>query len=89
MFGKLHSAETKARLSGENNPMYRQGDLHPMYGKSPSAETRALISEAQGTAIFVFSSDDTLVNSFSSNCYISNWDYFLIVLILQFKVCEK
>jgi len=44
----------------------RRGDLHPMYGKSLSAETRALSSKAQGTAIFVFSSDNRFVNSFSS-----------------------
>lgn len=35
-------------------------------GKYVSAETRALISATQGTAIFVYSKDDILINSFSS-----------------------
>jgi hypothetical protein len=67
MFGKLHSAETLVKFYGKNNPMFgRRDNLHPMYGKSPFAETHALSSEVQGTAIFVFSLDNRFVNSFSS-----------------------
>jgi group I intron endonuclease len=44
----------------------RKGELHPMYGKPPSAETRAKSRVTQGTAIFVYSLDDTLINSFNS-----------------------
>jgi hypothetical protein len=61
-----------------------------MYRKSPSAETRALISEAQGTAIFVFSSDDILVNSFSSNSLLwKQLGEFLNSSHTTIKVCEK
>jgi len=44
----------------------KKGDLHPMYGKSLSAETRVLIKKVQGTDIFIFSLDDSLMNSFCS-----------------------
>lgn len=41
-------------------------ELHPNFGKSPSAETRAKSRVTQGTAIFVYSEDGVLVNSFDS-----------------------
>lgn len=55
MFGKTHSAETKAKMSET-----RKGK------KTHLAETIAKISTTQGTAIFVFDTVGTLVNSFSS-----------------------
>jgi group I intron endonuclease len=67
LFGKKHSPSTIVKLSGENNHMFgKRGELHPMYGKSPTIETRTLSRVAQGTAIYVFSLDGTLINSFSS-----------------------
>jgi group I intron endonuclease len=62
MFGKSVSAETKAKLSEALS-----GKNHPMFGKSVSAETKAKISAAQGTTIYVYSSDGfTLINTFPS-----------------------
>lgn len=67
LYGKTHSPSTIVKLSGKNNHMFeRKGELHPMYGKSLSIETRALSRVAQRTAIFVFSLNGTLVNSFNS-----------------------
>jgi len=67
LFGKNHTFSTITKLSGENNHMFgRKGELHPMYGKSPSIETRTKSRITQGTAIFVFTLDGTLINTFSS-----------------------
>jgi len=71
-FGLTHSAETKAKLSlamsGENNHMYgRTGVNNPNFGKSPSAETVAKQSIVKGGGIiFVYNTQGSLVNSFSS-----------------------
>jgi group I intron endonuclease len=54
MFGKTHSAETRAKMSESRK------------GKTHLAETIAKISATQGTAIFVFDSVGTLINSFTS-----------------------
>lgn len=54
MFGKTHSAEAKAKISESRK------------GKTRSAETIAKISATQGTAIFVYDSVGTLVNSYTS-----------------------
>jgi group I intron endonuclease len=63
LFGKLHSAGTITKiseaLSGENNP-------RGMLGKNHSPETLAKISAAKGTMIYVYDSQGTLVNTFSS-----------------------
>lgn len=61
-FGKSHSAETKAAISEAMS-----GENHPMFDKFHSAETRTKIGIANGTTIYVYSSDkSTIVNSFSS-----------------------
>ena len=62
MFGRTHNEETLVLMSeafsGMNNPMF---------GKTHSTETLAKMSSAQGTAIYVYSSDkSTLINTFSS-----------------------
>jgi group I intron endonuclease len=62
MFGRKHSEETLALMSeafsGVNNPMF---------GRTHSAEILAKMSTAQGTNIYVYSSDkSTLINTFSS-----------------------
>jgi group I intron endonuclease len=63
LFGKSHSAESLAKMS-----VAKSGENHPMFGKSHPAETRAKISAAQGTAIYVYSSNDsTLINTFPSS----------------------
>jgi hypothetical protein len=44
----------------------KSGENNPNFGKFLSAETKALMSAARGTAIFVYSEDRLLVNNFSS-----------------------
>lgn len=47
-------------MSGENNPMFGISLLH-------TAETKAKMSVAKGTSIYVYSSDkSTLINTFTS-----------------------
>jgi group I intron endonuclease len=74
--GTLHSEDSIARMSeiqknidrtAMNNPMYgRIGDDHPRFGKSHSIDSRTKISEAKGMTIYVYNSEGSLVNSFSS-----------------------
>lgn len=70
--GRISSPETIAKLSkimlGENNSMYgKLGENHPMYGKTHSTNTKAKMSEARDTIVYVYNSDKTtLVNSFPS-----------------------
>lgn len=59
--GKTHLEKTKAKMS-----LSRIGDKNPNFGKIHSAESRAKMSVARGTAIFVYSLDGTLENSFPS-----------------------
>ena len=60
--GFKHSEETLAKMKAANS-----GENHPLYGKNHSAETKAAISAARGTAIYVYSLDKSiLVNSFAS-----------------------
>src|SRR5690349_12333693 len=63
-----HKASISKAKIGENNPMYgRLGENNPNFGKPSSPETKAKISSANGTAIYVYSSEDkTLINTFSS-----------------------
>ena len=45
MYGKKHSKETIAKMSGENHPMYgKTGKNHPMYGRKHSDETKNKMS---------------------------------------------
>jgi group I intron endonuclease len=76
--GKLSSAETKAKLreinSGEKNPNF--GKAHTAetktklslanYGKTLSDETKAKMATAKGIPIFVYDSNGSLINNFSS-----------------------
>jgi group I intron endonuclease len=59
--GKSLSIETIAKIREAN-----VGENHPMFGKIHSKETKALMSVAKGTAIFVYDSNGLLVNKFSS-----------------------
>jgi hypothetical protein len=54
LFGKFHSDETRALMSESHK------------GKSHSADTKAKMSAAQGTVIFVYDLEGTLVNKYSS-----------------------
>jgi group I intron endonuclease len=70
MFGKSHSDETRAKISelpaktGANNPMYgRTGANHPMYGKVA----------ANAMTINVYSIDNVLVRSFTSQVAAAEW----------------
>lgn len=76
--GRTFSAESLAKMSlaktGENNHFY--GETHTAetkakqreanLGKFVSAETKTKMSSAQGTAIFVYSEDGILKNTFTS-----------------------
>lgn len=54
MFGKTHTAEVKALIS----------KVHK--GNTVSAESKALISEANGSIIYVYDKESNLVNTFNS-----------------------
>lgn len=57
--GSKHTPESLAKFSGANNP-------RGMLGKCHSAEAIDKIRASQGTAIFVYDSQGSLVNTFSS-----------------------
>jgi group I intron endonuclease len=59
LLGFKHTEETIARINKA-----QKGELHSMYGKSPSIETRTKSRITQGTTIFVYSKDDIFINSF-------------------------
>lgn len=61
MSGRIVSKETKALISLTNS-----GNNHPMSGKTHTTEAKEKISATQGTAIFVYDSQGSLVNTFSS-----------------------
>src|SRR4051812_26507042 len=68
MSGKTHTPETRAKLSDANkgalNPMYgRTGANQPMYGKVA----------ANAMTINVYSIDNVLVGSFSSQVAVAKW----------------
>jgi len=52
MFGKSHSAESKAKMS-----QAQSGDKHYMYGKSHSPDTRAKLSLSCPTRISILITD--------------------------------
>jgi group I intron endonuclease len=61
-FGKTRSAETKVLMSEA-----KKGENHSLFGKTHSAETKAKMSKAkEGGIIYVYDSQGTLANSFSS-----------------------
>lgn len=60
-----HSAETKALIS-EAISLAQSGEKNSMFGKTHSAETKTKISATQGTAIYIYDLDGSLVNSFTS-----------------------
>ena len=67
-FGFKHTEKTRAKLSdankGENNPMFgRTGENHPMFGITP---TNAM-------TINVYSLDNKLVRSFTSQVAAAKW----------------
>lgn len=74
--GTLHSEESILKMSeiqksinrtGVNNPMYGKiGDSHPTFGLSHSIASRAKISFAKGTIIYVYDTQSLLVNTFYS-----------------------
>lgn len=82
LLGFQHSEESIAKMSGENNHLFgktcsaetkvlmseaKKGENHPLFGKTHSAETKAKMSKAKGGGtIYVYDSQGTLVNSFSS-----------------------
>lgn len=78
MFKKEVTPETRAKMSANiskamADPTIRAklsianlGAKNPNFGKVPTAETIAKMSAAQGTTIFVYDSDGSLVNTFSS-----------------------
>jgi group I intron endonuclease len=64
MTGRTHTPETRAQMSGAYNPMFGlTGALSPRFGITP---TNAM-------NINVYSPDDTLINSFSSQVAAANW----------------
>ena len=62
--GYKHTEDTLAKMSGENNPMYgRTGTINPMYGKVP----------ANAMTINVYSLNNVLVRSFTSQVEAAEW----------------
>lgn len=72
LLGKTHSAEAKVLMSeakiGENHPLFGiTGENHPNYGKTHCTETITKMSVAKGGGtIYIYDTQGTLVNSFSS-----------------------
>jgi len=60
-YGKTHSAETKALMS-----LTRSGENNSMLAKTHSAKSKIKMSTAQGTTIFVYDSNGSLVDTFTS-----------------------
>jgi len=78
MFNKEVTPETRAKMSANirkamSNSTIRTklskvntGENHPMFGKAHSIETLTKMSAVQGTTIFVYDSNGSLVNTFTS-----------------------
>jgi hypothetical protein len=74
---KTHTPETKIKFSEA-----KKGQNHRMFNKNHSVETIAKMSAAQGTIIFLYDYNGSLVNTFSS---VRKTGEFLIVLLKQLK----
>ena len=61
MYGCTHTPETKAQMSDA-----KTGAKHPMYGKSWELSPVSI-------PVNVYSLDDTLINTFSSQVAAANW----------------
>ena len=61
MLGRIVSLEIKALIS-----LTKSGKNHPMFGKTRNTEVKEKISATQGSAIFVYDSQGSLVNTFIS-----------------------
>jgi len=69
MAGRNHSEETKAKMSGENNPNYGKdfsGENNPFSGMTHSEETKSRISSTKSTAVSLYSLDNELINVFTN-----------------------
>jgi len=78
--GYKHTPDSLIKMSGENHPLYgdknlvirarmslaKSGKNNPMSGKSHSAKTLAKISNANGTLIYLYDTQGSLVITFSS-----------------------
>jgi hypothetical protein len=80
---KFGITPTNAFQSGANNPMYgkvsanafQSGALNPMYGKSQSGALNPMYGKVAANAmtINVYSIDNVLVGSFSSQVAVAKW----------------
>ena len=61
MFGKMHSVETRAKISGALS-----GEKHPLYGVVRSDESKKKMSEANGLGVNVLNTDTGEMVSYSS-----------------------
>lgn len=60
--GTSHTPETRKKMSDA-----KKGSNHPLYGKTPSDETKKRMSHALGTTIFMYSLDNQLLSTFTSS----------------------
>src|SRR5574338_36657 len=70
LLGYKHTKESIAKFSGENHPLFGvTGEYHPrgFLGKTHTPDTIAKIGASLGTTIYVYNSQGSLVNSFSSS----------------------
>src|SRR5574338_59174 len=63
--GSRHTEKTKTKISGSLIGKI-SGNNNPMFGKSHSSETKNLMSTIKGSAVFVYTEDGLLVNTFVS-----------------------
>jgi len=61
LFGKSHTPETILKMSEA-----KIGNNHPLFGKNHTTLSKAKMSSAKGTPIYVYVIQGTLVNTFSS-----------------------
>jgi group I intron endonuclease len=63
----------------------KTGKNHPMYGQSLSIITKAKISMTKGTAIYVYDTQGSLVNTFSSASKAAEYFNCTHVTILKYS----